>query len=359
MGIDITTETGSEGGLPPLRRRKKTATTVSASPTPVKSAPEHYIESRRKDKDGVTQFLGWFSIGLGVAELLAPRGVARAIGIDEEELATLLRVYGLREIAAGLGILARPRPTYWLWSRVVGDSIDLASLGKAMQNPDNDRARLTAATIAVLGVTALDIASSVRLTRDATGAAAGHDEGSYASPEAGDGMAQLDAVITVNKDVEEVYSFWKDTRNFPRFMTALDSVRPISDKLSHWKVEAPAGLSVEWDAEIVTDKANELIEWRSVDNSDVENTGTVRFRRAAGNRGTEVQLETEFKPRVGTLGAKVAQIISAIPKTNLMNDLRRFKQLIEVGEVVKSDASAVSGMHPARPPKFSELEAQS
>ncbi|HXQ78306.1 MAG TPA: SRPBCC family protein, partial [Gemmatimonadaceae bacterium] len=223
------------------------------------------------------------------------------------------------------------------------------------QNPESNQTKLTAATLAVLGVTALDIFCSLRLAR--IGAErVGRDEGSFELPKSNDGQAVLGAVVTVNKSVEEVYSFWKDPRNFPRFMNAIDSVHPISERLAHWKVEAPAGLSVEWDAEIVSDTPNEMISWRSVDSAEVQNTGTVRFRRAAGGRGTEVQLETEFTPKGGPLGAKVARIIATIPKTNLSNDLRRFKQLIELGEVVKSDASAVAGMHPARPPKSNEME---
>ena len=88
----------------------------------------------------------------------------------------------------------------------------------------------------------------------------------------------------------------------------------------------------------------------------MQNSGSVRFRPAAGDRGTEVELETQVKPKAGPVGAKIAKLFAAIPKTQMMNDLRRFKQLIEIGEIVKSDASAVPGMHPARPPKYSELE---
>jgi uncharacterized membrane protein len=107
----------------------------------------------------------------------------------------------------------------------------------------------------------------------------------------------------------------------------------------------------------VLDTPNEMISWQSVDSADVDNTGTVRFRPAAGNRGTEVELEIDFKPKGGELGQRLAKFFMTIPRTQLMNDLRRFKQIMEVGEVVKSDASVVRGMHPARPPKFSELEA--
>ncbi|HEV7839384.1 MAG TPA: SRPBCC family protein, partial [Gemmatimonadaceae bacterium] len=303
----------------------------------------------------LTQSLGWFSIALGAAELLAPQAVARVIGIDEEEHTTLLRTYGLREMTAGIGILTRPKPTYWMWNRVIGDAVDLVSLGKAMRSPDSDKTRLAAATIAVLGVTALDIACSVALTSERN-PAAGHDEGSFMLPEKVDGALPVIATVTVNKPVEEVYRFWKNPENFSRFMDQIESVRITSGGRARWKVKAPAGLMVEWDTDLVTDTPNEMISWRSLAGAEIENKGTVRFRKASGDRGTEVELEVDFKPKGGPVGEKIAKIFLALPKTQVMNDLRRFKQIIEIGEIVKSDASAVKGMHPARPPKYSELE---
>ena len=315
----------------------------------MRDAPRHYSETDPSEKDPITNFLGWFSIGLGLAEVFAPRQVARFIGLDEEHT-TLLRSYGVRELAAGFGILTRPKPTYWMWNRVIGDAIDLASLGRAMQTRENDRSRLTAAAVAVIGVTALDVVSSMRLTSESN-PATGHDEGSFALPEPQDGRQQLMATVTVNKPIDEAYSFWKDPTNFSRFMDQIDSVQIISGGRSHWKAKGPAGMSVEWDAEIITDRPNELISWQSVDGAEIRNTGTVKFRNAAGGRGTEVELEMEFQPPGGVIGEKVAKLLEVIPKTQLKNDLRRFKQLMEIGEIVVSDATAVKGLQPAQPPK--------
>lgn len=337
--------------LPASRRTRR----QPRNATGAKAAPHHYTETRETEKDPVTQALGWFSIALGAAEVFAPGAVARLIGVDEDEHRGLLRVYGIRELAAGFAIVSRPKPTYWMWNRVLGDTIDLASLARAMRSPGNNRGRLAAATAAVLGVTALDIVCSVQLTRE-TAPTTGHDEGSFMLPETVDGTQLLSAVITVNKPVSEVYEFWKDPANYPQFISSLESVQITGDGRSHWKVKAPIGLSVEWDAQVVNDVPNEMIAWESVD-GDVRNTGTVRFRPAAGDRGTEVELQTQIKPKAGPVGAKIAKLFEAVPKTQMMNDLRRFKQLIELGEIVKSDASAVSGMHPARPPKYSEMEA--
>ena len=357
MGTELTPETGTDTGRAPRRtpRRSLTLNQRAAAETSAKDAPEHYTETQATEKDPLTQFLGWFSIGLGLAEVVAPQAVARLIGVDEDEHSTLLRAYGFRELAAGIGILTRPKPTYWMWNRVIGDAIDLASLGKAMRSPDTNKTKLTAATVAVLGVAALDVLCSVSLTSESS-PAAGHDEGSFALPQSSDGAQHLGAVVTVNKPVEEVYAFWKDPQNFPLFMEQLDSVRITSGRRSHWTAKGPAGLTVEWDAETITDNPNEMIMWSSVEDSDVENIGTVRFSPATGGRGTEVSLEMSFKPKGGAVGGKIAKLFSAIPKTQMRNDLRRFKQLVELGEIVKSDSTAVKGMHPAQPPKYTELE---
>ena len=322
----------------------------------VKPAPWHSSDFVASEKDPVTNFLGWFSIGLGLAEVLAPQAVARWIGLDEDEHKILLRAYGVRELAAGIGILTRPKPTYWMWNRVLGDAVDLGSLRKAMETRGNDRRRLKLAALAVAGVTALDLVSSMRLTSEAS-PAAGEDPGSYKTA---DTSAEnvVAAVITVNKPVDEVYNFWKDPGNYPQFMDQMESVNPTTGGRSHWKVKSPAGLSVEWNAKVVQDIPNELIRWSSIDSENIDSTGTVRFRTAPGNRGTIVSLDVQYKPKGGPLGAKIGKLFSAIPRTQMQNDLRRFKQLIEVGEVVKSDASAVRGMHPARPLSTKEMEAR-
>ena len=356
MGTELTRDTERETSRTTRKTPRRSLTKQRiASETSAKDAPVHYTETRETEKDPLTQFLGWFSIGLGAAELVAPQAVARLIGIDEDEHSTLLRAYGVRELAAGVGILTRPKPTYWMWNRVIGDAVDLASLGRAMRSPDTNKAKLTAATLAVLGVTALDILCSVGLTSEAS-PAAGHDEGSWTLPQPAEGMQEVSAVVTVNKPVDEVYAFWKDPQNLPLFMDHLESVRITSGRRSHWKAKGPAGLTVEWDAETITDNPNEMIMWSSVDESEVLNMGTVRFAPAVGGRGTEVSVEMEFKPKGGIIGEKIAKFFAAVPKTQLRNDLRRFKQLIELGEIVKSDSTAVKGMHPAQPPKYTELE---
>jgi uncharacterized membrane protein len=278
--------------------------------------------------------LGWFSIGLGLAEVIAPKSLARLIG-SEGKYTNFIRVCGLREITAGIGILTNRRPAGWVWARVAGDALDLAALGVALMSEDSDKARVSLATAAVIGVTALDVLDAQKLSTD---------------PGPHGGMARVNT-ITIHRSPEEVYQFWRDFQNLPRFMYHLESVQVIDDRRSHWVAKAPAGTTVEWDAEITDDRPNQLISWRSVEGSDVENYGSVRFEQAPGGRGTEVRVEIEYNPPGGALGAGIAKIMGRAPEQQIKDDLYRFKQVMETGEVVKSDSSIYPFPHPAQPPE--------
>jgi uncharacterized membrane protein len=291
--------------------------------------------------------LGWFSIGLGVAELVAPDTIARLVGVKPTNTArTVLRVAGARELAHGIGILAsnqrNNQPTGWVWSRVAGDVMDLSLLGTAMSKDDNDRSRLNAATVAVLGVTALDIM-------------AGNGLSSQQSERMGGRRAagiHVKRSITIGRPREEIYSFWHDFQNLPRFMRHLESVTITGSGRSHWKAKAPAGATVEWDAETTADQPNELIAWHSLGNSDVDNSGMVRFTDAPGGRGTEVHVDLRYDPPGGTFGAMFAKMFGEDPGTQIADDLRRLKQVLEIGELVLSDATVTEGPHPAQPPRL-------
>jgi uncharacterized membrane protein len=147
------------------------------------------------------------------------------------------------------------------------------------------------------------------------------------------------AAVTVNKPAGEVYSFWRDLELLPLFMNHLESVRTTGERTSHWVAKAPAGRAVEWDARIVDDRPNELIAWRSVEGGDVPNDGTVRFAPAPGGRGTEVRVELRYDLPGGKLAATVAKLFGEEPAQQVRDDLRRFKQVLETGEVVRSEGS--------------------
>lgn len=285
--------------------------------------------------------LGWFSIGLGVTELLAPRFIANITGVSNRRTG-LIRLYGLREIASGIAIFSQEKPAAGVWSRVAGDALDLTSLGKAAASPNSNKGRVAFATANVLAVTALDLICATQLSN-------GNSGGIHAK-----------GTCVVNRAPEEVYQFWRNFQNLPRFMRHVDSVQELGDGRSHWKVKGPAGMEVEWDATIVSDVPNEVITWRSLENSDVDHAGAVRFERAAGGRGTIIRVNLEYKPMAGVIGATVAKLFGEEPEQQLDDDLRRFKQVMEIGEVVVSDATLLGTgymeQRPGRPAAPGELE---
>ena len=294
---------------------------------------------RHGNEQRLANGLGWFSIGLGLAEFVAPGQVARLIGMrDTGGRRALLRTYGLREVAAGVGILSQPLPAGWLWGRVAGDVLDLATLGSALAGKNSDRARVAVAAAAVAGVTALDIYCGAQLSRGAAGIAS-------------DKRIRVRKTIIINRSPEEVYRYWHDIRNLPKFMSRIESAQVMEGARSHWKAKAPGGISAEWDAEMVNDEPNALIAWRSVDSSHIRHSGTVRFESGPGGKGARVTVEFQYAPPGGELGARLARLFGSAPGQQLEGDLRRLKQILETGEIVRSDPSIHSGMHAARPPK--------
>jgi uncharacterized membrane protein len=144
--------------------------------------------------------------------------------------------------------------------------------------------------------------------------------------------------IVVNASAEEVYQFWRDFEKLPSFMRYLESVTVTGEGRSHWVAKAPGG-SVEWDAEITEDQPNQLIAWRSLEGSEVETSGSVRFEPAVGGRGTVVHVQLNYDPPAGALGSLFAKLFGEDPGAQMQIDLRRFKQVIELGEVVVSDGT--------------------
>jgi uncharacterized membrane protein len=285
--------------------------------------------------------LGWFSIGLGLVATVAPRRVAQLIGVrDDGDTRAVIRAVGLRELATGVAILAQGRPAGWLSARVGGDVMDLALLGAALTSDQVNRPRVAAAAAAVVGVMALDLRCREQLRNGPTMT-------QRRLPR--DRSVRVQKSTTVNRAPEELYRFWHDLGNLPRFMTHLDTVHVAGERRSHWKAKALAGMTVEWDAEIIADRPNELIAWRSIEGADVDHAGSVRFQRAPGGRGTEVRVEMQYIPPGGVIGATLAKLLGEDPEQQVQEDLRRFKQLMEAGEVVQSESTARGG-GPAQPP---------
>jgi uncharacterized membrane protein len=139
--------------------------------------------------------------------------------------------------------------------------------------------------------------------------------------------------VSINKPVDELYAFWRDFENLPRFMRHLESVTCEGPARSHWVARAPAGRRVAWDAEIVEERPNELIAWRSLDDADVRNAGAVEFERGPAGRGTTIRVSLSYAPPGGKVAAVVAKLFGEEPGQQIHDDLRRLKQLMEAGEV--------------------------
>ncbi|WP_416674528.1 SRPBCC family protein [Egbenema bharatensis] len=137
----------------------------------------------------------------------------------------------------------------------------------------------------------------------------------------------------LNKTPEELYQIWRNFENLPTFMKHLQSVTVLDERRSHWVAKAPADTTVEWDAEIISDQENWLIAWASVEGADVTNSGVVRFQPAPVGRGTEVKVVLEYEPPAGVIGATLAKLFGEEPEQQIGDDLRRFKQLMEAGEI--------------------------
>jgi uncharacterized membrane protein len=294
------------------------------------------LNLNRESQLQLARALGWFSLALGFAEAAMPREVGQLAGVRNHS--RLIRLLGAREIATGIGILRNrriePGP---VWARVAGDLIDLALLGNASREyRTNQRRRfallgnasreyrtnqrrLSVATAAVAGVTLLDVMCAQQLSRSASKESSGE--------------LDLHKAITVNRPADELYRFWRQLDNLPRFMKHLESVTMTGDKTSHWIATGPAGARVEWDAQIVEDRPGEVISWRSLENADVQTSGEVRFEKRPNGRGTIVRVLMHYRPPTGAVGSAVAKIFGESPESQVGEDLRRFKQFIETGEI--------------------------
>jgi uncharacterized membrane protein len=138
---------------------------------------------------------------------------------------------------------------------------------------------------------------------------------------------------TINRQPDVVYGFWRSLENLPRFMKHLESVEVIGERRSRWRAKGPAGFTVEWEAEITYDHPNERIGWQSLEGSTVPNRGYVRFDPAPGARGTEVRVELIYEVPGGRAAQLVAKLFGEEPESQIDEDLRRLKQILEAGEI--------------------------
>ena len=162
------------------------------------------------------------------------------------------------------------------------------------------------------------------------------------------GRIHVNKTIMINRSPAELYKFWRNFENLPQFMKHLESVTTTGEKTSHWKAKGPLGTTVEWDAELTSDIGNERIGWKSLEGSDIHNSGVVEFRSTT-NRGTELKVTLIYEAPGGKLGEWAAWLFGEEPSIQVAEDLRRFKRLMETGTLVTTEGQT-SGREPA-PPK--------
>jgi uncharacterized membrane protein len=265
------------------------------------------------------QALACLSIGLGLVEVLAPRRLGRLIGAGDHP--TLFRLCGLREIASGIALLSPRAAPNAAISRLAGDALDMALLGAAIASRKGRPARLALAATTVLGVAAVDAYATRRHSRT---------ERAAAEP------VPVSISIAINSTPEKLYVFWRDFENLPRFMRHLESVTRTGERTSRWAARAPGGGVVEWDSEIVEERPNELIAWRTLPGSDVEHRGRVSFELLGDDRGSIVHVELVYESPGGRIGAGLARLAGEEPDLQIRRDLRNLKQLLETGEVAST-----------------------
>jgi hypothetical protein len=227
---------------------------------------------RVKDRDSLANFLGWFSIALGTAQVTMPRMMCRLVGSSGKGSApSVMRLMGVREIAQGTGILSRPRPTTWVWSRVAGDALDLSLLGVVAARNSKHRLRTAFAIANVVGITVPDVFESLHLAQK------------KGDPRSG---MLVSKAVTIRKSQGEIE-------------------QAIDDELRQ-KLQ--------------------------------QHGAVIRYADAPGGRGTEVIVEWTQDPPLGEIGALASKVSGNDLATQLADDLRRLKQRLETGEVVRSDA---------------------
>lgn len=201
-----------------------------------------------------------------------------------------------------------------------------------MEGTDTPRGAVHARIVVALAGGALGIAAYGLYRR--THSSQGHNEDASVAHEGGERSIN---VVTINKPAGELYRYWRDFANLPRFMHHLEAVQDLGEGRSHWQAKAPFGQSVEWDARIINDVENELIAWQSTADAQIANAGSVRFTPAPFERGTEVRVTLSYAPPAGKTGVAIAKLLGEEPGRQVSDDLRRFKQLLEAGELPTND----------------------
>jgi len=265
---------------------------------------------RKGQPEQVARGLAWFSIGIGVAQILAPRTVSWLTGVSVPPV--LMIACGVRELACGIGILTQDEAAPWIRARIWGDAVDLAALTCGALVPGADRKRIAINIAAVAGLSALDFYCSRELAVRGQRVPPRHETLS----------------VEINRPAEELYRFWRSFSNLPRVMSHLISVQELDSRRSHWVAAGPGGTRVEWDSEIIDDIPNQRIAWRSSDGTPLFNAGSVQFAKTAAG-GTRVIVELLYEAPLGTVGTALALLFGIAPAGAVRANLADFRDMME------------------------------
>jgi len=215
--------------------------------------------------------------------------------------------------------------------------------GAALVGYSVRRKRLRALLIPLGGALIKRAVTGVCEINQALGRNSARNEG-RTSPVASLGRGEgtkIEQAVTIFRPRDELFRFWRNFENLPRFMDNLESVTILDDKRSHWVAKGPMGMRVEWDAEIHNEIENELIAWRSLPGADVDQAGSVHFS-PVHNGGTEVRVIMRYSPPAGKAGDAVAHVLGDDPDRQIADDLRRFKQVMDAGEVAAGASTSAT-----------------
>ena len=254
--------------------------------------------------------LGWFSIGIGIAQVVAPRTIARLCGVPVP--APLMVLCGLREIVCGVGLLTQDEPQPWIRTRLAGDALDLAGFGAGALTPGADRRRVAVAGAAVAGVSALDAYCAYQLARRGRNYPPRHET----------------VTIEIGCDAQTLYGYWRELANLPQMMPHVSSVQEIDETHSHWVGGGAGDSRLEWDAEIIDDVPGQRIAWRSVEGSNRFHAGSVQFQ-PLGEHATQVRVDLLYERQPATLLSALATLCGFDPSKAVRADLRALKRRLE------------------------------
>ena len=265
--------------------------------------------------------LGWFSLGLGLVEVAAPNALARVLGARRRP-ALVRTAYGLREIAVGAGLLATGRPGPWVWARVAGDALDLATLAAVARRPGARGGAVALALGSVAAVTALDVRTALALGGDPPDGE--RPDGVPAGAETVRGS------VVVDRPPDEVYWAWRDPVTVATMLSRYLEVRAESPELAHLRPRTPLGRALRWSWDVPEDEPGVFMRFRSLPGSAVPNGGTATLHPADGG-ATRLEVEGWFRAPGGRAGAAALSGLGLGADAALDDVLRRFKELVESG----------------------------